>query len=271
MNSDKEKIGLGIITCNRPDLFTKSAHSIPDYVDLIAVNDGKPYENSVYPPRMTKIIQHDKNMGIGRSKNDVLKFFVDNGYEHIFIMEDDIAIRDPEIFNKYIELSKATGIFHFNYGYHGFNMDSSDLPQPRKKIRINDHLELALLRNITGALSYFRRVVIEDAGYFDTFYKNVLEHVDHTYQIIKAGYHTPFFWFADLWNSHTMIEELDPKLTSSLNRRFYFLYRVRVKLFRQYFKFKNGIALGSITDSSEDEVVKVLALLKARNCKNENQ
>jgi len=181
-------------------------------------------------------------------------------------MEDDIAIRDPEIFHHYIELSKLTGIYHFNYGYHGFNLSSGSLPEPRKVIKVSDNLELALLRNITGALSYFRREVIEKVGYFDTFYKNVLEHVDHTYQIIKSGYHPPFFWFADLWNSREMIEELDPKLTVSLNRKNYLLYKIRVKLFRQYFHFKNGIALGKIKDPSEEEVIASMEVLKRKNC-----
>jgi len=48
----KNKIGLGIITCNKPDRLAQSIKTVPgdDYIDcLVIVNDGEPYDSSLYP------------------------------------------------------------------------------------------------------------------------------------------------------------------------------------------------------------------------------
>ena len=39
-----------------------------------------------------------------------------NNCDYIFIIEDDMLIKKPDVFNKYIEAYQATGIHHFNYG-----------------------------------------------------------------------------------------------------------------------------------------------------------
>jgi len=44
----------------------------------------------------------------------------------------------------------------------------------------------------------------------DEQFYNALEHVDHTYQIIKAGYHPPFRWFADVQGSENCLKDIVP-------------------------------------------------------------
>ena len=55
--------------------------------------------------------------------------------------------------------------------------------------------------------SYFHRKVLEKVGLHDDQFYNAWEHVDLTYRIIKAGYHPPFWWFADIANSQELLTE----------------------------------------------------------------
>lgn len=253
------RIGIGIITCNREHFFKELIETIPDVDTIVVVNDGKPYNNEVYPSKINEVIQHKRKLGIGKTKNDALRYLTNDNCEHIFVFEDDVALEDPLAIEKYIEASKASGVLHFNYAYHGkWNKDSANFPKPKKIINYKNNVNIALHDMLTGALSYFRKNVLEDVGLMDPFYKNVLEHVDHTYQIIKQGYHPPFRWFADIEESCFLVRELDRDLTQSVNSAGFLSVRVRAKLFNKYFKMKHGFKPSDIPIASEDECMKVL-------------
>ena len=62
-----EKIGVGIITCNRPEFFKKCRESIKEeWCDsIVVVNDGKgPLYNS-----RAAVIQTKGGEGVGKAKN----------------------------------------------------------------------------------------------------------------------------------------------------------------------------------------------------------
>jgi len=63
--------------------------------------------------------------------------------------------------------------------------------------------------------SFFTREVLERVGLIDEQFYNAWEHVDHTYRIIKAGFHPPFWWFADLANSHKLLTEAPGAIDNS--------------------------------------------------------
>ncbi|MCU7491560.1 MAG: glycosyltransferase subfamily GT2 protein [Ignavibacteria bacterium] len=259
----KTKLGIGVITCNRQNFFSECIASIPEADTLVVVNDGKAYDSSAYPEKITEIIQHKHNKGVGISKNDALKFLIKNGCTHLFLCEDDIRIKNPEVFNEYIRASEKTGLYHLNYGYHGpINKDSDGKPNPRKIIEYNDGIQIALNRYIIGAFSYYRDKVINEVGYIDTVFKNAWEHVDHTYLIIKKGYHPPFWWFPDLASSDSYIEDLDPSLKSSVIRKRYWPFRIRIKAYSYYYIWKHGFVPGDTPDSSEEDVMDVLQKIR---------
>ena len=93
------KIGIGFITCNAVNKFKQSILTVPEVDHLVIVNDGFPYDADVYPTRAI-VIQHDKNYSVGKSKNDALKKLYELGCEHIFLMEDDVLIKNPAIIQK---------------------------------------------------------------------------------------------------------------------------------------------------------------------------
>lgn len=267
-----EKIGLGIITCNRQSFFEQCITSAPQLDYLVVVNDGIPYPQTSIPSKVSDYIQHKKNMGIAKSKNDALKLMMENKCRHLFLIEDDIYFKDKSTINKYIEISKVSGLGHLNYGYHGpVNKDASGNPVYRKIVRYNSSAEIVFNYKLTGAFAYYRDDVVKNVGFMDEKYKNVLEHVDYTYRIIKAGYHPPFFWFADLANSTNYLSEADPELKWSLNKPYSVKYKLRVKLFNQYYKMKFGFFPSNTPDTSEEKFLKSIEEIRLKYGENINE
>lgn len=210
------KIGIAIITCDRPDLFENCAKSVCDthskLVDhLLVVNDG---EQTVDPGKHFDVIHNKHNVGVGKSKNKAIKNLIKRGCKHIFVVEDDICFANEHVVNKYITLSKTSGVKHLNYCLHGTANKQNGKAKPKLIIDYK-HVKMALYHNVTGALSYYHKDVIKSCGLMDLKYKNAMEHVDHTMRIINAGYHPSFRWFADVANSDQLIGDQDPSLVES--------------------------------------------------------
>ena len=209
-----EKIGVGIITCQPRDTFDKCfdfSHHMVDHV--IVINDGKDFIHNWksgfrndyiarIPETTLTYIHNDENLGVSKSKNKALKHLLDMGCEHIFLIEDDIYIKDPLVFEKYIEASKITGIQHFNYSQHGLMNKSWPDGDPSPRFIVDyGKTTIPLYPNCVGAFSYYSRKCLETVGLMDERYYNACEHVDHTLEIIKAGMHPPFWYFVDIEKS----------------------------------------------------------------------
>lgn len=236
MSSDN--FGVGIITCDRIKFLTLCLESLPvvvgNEIPLVIVNDGKNEipDSIVSRYKNIRIITHKENKGVGISKNDALKALMSAKIDHLFLLEDDIIIQDKDIFKKYIDASIKTGILHFNYGpgspfnrkqdtNEQFDLYNRHLarqdtdPAPRMIVDYGDNIRIALYLHTVAMFSYFRRTVIEKVGYIDEAFFNAWEHVDHTYRIIKAGMHPPFWWFADLVDSHKLLTEAPGAIDNS--------------------------------------------------------
>ena len=203
-----EKIGLGIITYNRPDYFERIIKNVPlDVLDeIVVVNDGTPYEGNI----PAHLIQHTTNKGVGVSKNDALRYLQAKNCDHFFLMEDDILINDKNVFHKYIETSKHTGIQHLNFSQHGLmnKFPRTEIPAPRVVIDFPNNIQIALYPHCVGAFSYYSKTCIDSVGLLDEDFYNAWEHVEHTYRIINNGLHPDFWWFADIANSNSYLSDI---------------------------------------------------------------
>jgi len=276
MSYGRDNIGIGMVTYNAPDRIKQSAATIPTWVKhFVIVNDGTPYDPSVYPDH-AHIIQHETNKSVGQAKNTAMKYLLEKGCEHIFIIEDDILLQDGTVFDKYIQTSLATGIKHLNYalqgpankkGAKGFEnleeraqQENLTDPNPRQVIKYPDGFEIALYPNCVGAFSYYQREALESVGGFDEFYKNAWEHVDHTMEAFKKGLTTPYWWFADINESWKYIKDIEGCIENStightdawkenFNRGFI------------HFKKKYGFGPTEVPDSKPEQVQHVLNFL----------
>lgn len=195
-----ERIGVGIVTCNRQkhlQILLDSLHGC-NWLEMIVINDGEPVSMDGWN---YYIDDNDVNLGVGKSKNRALRHLLNIGCDHIFLIEDDIFVKDPLVFQAYINASKKSGIQHFNYSQHGIaNKNPNGDPSPRYIIDY-DGSEVAFYPHCVGAFSYYSRKCLEECGLMDEKYYNACEHVDHTYEIIKKCMHPPFWHFADIQNS----------------------------------------------------------------------
>jgi GT2 family glycosyltransferase len=276
MSYTRDSIGVGMVTYNAPDRIKQSAWTVPSWVKhFVIVNDGTPYDPSVYPPH-AHVIQHEKNQSVGVAKSTAMRYLLEDGCDHIFIMEDDILLQSEEVFDAYIKASLNTGIKHLNYalqgpankkGAKGFenlteraNQDHLTEPNPRQIIKYPDDIEIALYPNCVGAFSYYEREALEKIGGFDVVYKNAWEHVDHTMEAFKKGFTTPYWWFADINNSWKYIKDIEgcienstightPEWNENYKRGFL------------HFKKKYGFGPTEVPDHKPEDVSKFLNIL----------
>jgi len=151
-----KKIGCGIITCNRPEGLIRLYKSLPMKLldEVIIINNGDNHQ-SFDQITDIPIIHHPKNIGVGRSKNEALRWMLDRGVDHFFLIEDDVYIRQPFVFEQYILTSQLTGIQHLNYSQHGpANKDYDQQPKPRLNVEYNG-LSIPFYPNCVGAFCYF--------------------------------------------------------------------------------------------------------------------
>lgn len=253
----KEKIGLGIVTYNRPQYFKRIFESIPLPVldEVVVINDGLPYQQTV----PVTLIQHDTNKGVGISKNDAIRYLKERDCDHFFLMEDDIIIKDASVFKRYIDASKQTGIQHFNYSQHGLMNKMGDLttPNPRVVVAYNADTSIALYPHCVGAFSYYSRKCVETAGLIDEAFYNACEHVEHTYRIIQQGMHPPFWWFADIAESSKYLDDIPwSQQTSTISSRTD--HRDIMQQADKLFVNKHGLLPGQIPFKSQTDVTTAL-------------
>ena len=109
LNRFADKTAIGIVTCNRPDFFKTLLESIdPSVGDIFVINAGDEFEldDVMLSSKITKFIKTNINpTAVGRAKNEILREMRHSGYEYLFLIEDDVKIKDNKVFEKYIEKS----------------------------------------------------------------------------------------------------------------------------------------------------------------------
>lgn len=210
-------IFLGIVTCNRPYFFKQCYESVKtiENLDFLAVvNDG---QDDVNVNENVFYFKNKINLGVGKSKNILFKKAMELGADHIFIMEDDIIIKNKEVLNEYIKAKNITGIQHFCFAYHGpanKNGISGGKPSPRYIVDYGN-IKIAINTHSVGAFCYYSKEVLKNVGLIDENFINAFEHVEHSYRIAKAEYTTPYWNWADLANSTDYLNEIECSENSS--------------------------------------------------------
>jgi len=256
-------IFVGIVTCNRPLFFNKCYERIKkcEDIDFIAiVNDGT---DNIDVDKKDQYIKNVKNLGVGASKNELFKAALKQPQvKHIFIIEDDIIVKDKNVFKNYINASKKTGIQHFMFGYHGpanKGNVSGGTPSPRYIIEYND-VKIAINMHSVGAFCYYSREVLDRVGLIDEKFLNAFDHVDHDYRISKAGYCTPYWNWPDLANSYELLDEIECSENSSTIRPRKD-WQDNIKKGAEYFYSKHGVMpawQNCIPDTSKPELLKIM-------------
>lgn len=206
------KTGVAILTYNRPEYFKQSLSYVLKLknVDCIALHDDgskmPEYADILYNlPTRIKIFRPLNNGGVAKAKNKVVKYLLSQGCDYIFLIEDDILVKNPDTLNKYIKTHEQTGINHFNFHAHG----------PGNPNPVNRGDLVTMWPNCVGAFSFYTKKCFEKAGLFDEHFKNAWEHVEHTARLAKLGLTSPFWYFADVNGSEEWIKEIKGSIENS--------------------------------------------------------
>jgi len=195
------KIGIGVVTFNRPDYLEKCLASIEkhlkDVVDVIwVVDDGSKVKQEDCPFNY----HWKKNEGVGKSKNWLFKKLLAEGCDYIFICENDMIIKSPKAVTEYVRLSELSGIEHFNFAHHG--------PANIGKLEMRAN-GVDVYGNPVGAWCMYSARVLNEVGLMDENFHNAWEHVFHTWLISLHGYTTPWPYAAcDITGSQKYITEI---------------------------------------------------------------
>lgn len=278
-----ETYGIGIVTCNRQEYLLKCLNSIKvTDAPIVIVNDSEiPIDiKNTFNFKSLTIINHKKNKGVGISKNDCLRELLKLNCDYLFLIEDDMVILDNIIFKKYIEAYKKSGIHHFNYGpgspfnrkqtiqnydlHNRHLLDQKSEPNPKLVIDYGDNIKISLFEHTVAMFSFFTRECLEKVGLIDEEFYNAWEHVDHTYRIIQANFHPPFWWFADIHNSHLFLTEAPGAIDNSSIANKQEQWYKNVYGGREIYKKKHGIYPNQAYPQPEEYVVNVLKQLKQK-------
>jgi len=261
-----EKIGIGIVTCNRKEFVTNLLKSISycNWAELVVINDGDQIE---VPGFNYYIRNNEQNLGVCKSKNKAISHLMGMDCDYIFIIEDDMVIKDDSVFHEYIKAYKKTGIHHMMFGYHGPANKrgiSKGTPHPRKIIDYGD-VKIALNMHCVGSFCFYTRECLDEIGLLDEeFDKNNFEHVEHSYRLAKAGYSTPYWWWSDIANSTDYIDEQACSEDNSSIRRGDD-WKDKIFWSAKLFEKKHGVMPAwnnCVPDTSIDDVCKFLKNIK---------
>lgn len=218
MSPSKFKIGLGIVTYNRPEYLKQVIQGVRNHllkeVDTIWIyDDGSTKDYSeIYdslPPQI-KVHVAKKNQGVAVGKNWLMSQLIDENCYCIFISEDDIVPVDKKAIRGYVQAARATGIAHMMFAHHGPGNASGAAMK-------GEHV--SVYPNCVGAWSFFTRPALFEVGLHDENFHNAYEHVELTWRLAKAGLTTPWGAYADATGSEKWIKEIPGSIDNSSIRK----------------------------------------------------
>lgn len=240
------KIGIGITTYERPAYFKQSFESaikkLNEVVDVWCVyDDGSIKEKKKYDeifnwidkeyPKV-KIFRSTSNNGVAKAKNTLLKHLIDENCDYLFLLEDDILIKDKKAVTSYIKAVEESGYEHLCFAYHG--------PMNQKPLYADDVIEYH--GSCIGAWCLYTRNVINLVGYLDENFKNAWEHVEHTKRIGDMGLCPPFGLFIDATGSKNWLQEIKGSIDNSIIRP-RDDWKENINKGLEYWKKKDGVGL----------------------------
>jgi len=144
---------------------------------IIVINDGSDNEEHrklLKKFKQFEIVELQKNRGVAYSKNTAMKYFYDLGYEHFFLLDDDIEIISSDCFSTYSYAMEKTGIDHY---CHMLRDD------PKYYAEYTIHKDIPIQRgwHINGVFIALHRNCITRHGYMYVFEKKFGgEHDEYT-------------------------------------------------------------------------------------------
>lgn len=114
--SYRGKVGLGLTTWQRPELFKRCRDSVIEHLsglvdEVVVLQDGG--EDYIWdlPERWWRK-SHGVNRGWSIAKNSCLDALLERGCNHIFMIEDDTTVTSPQAITGYVDAALASGLHY---------------------------------------------------------------------------------------------------------------------------------------------------------------
>lgn len=256
---DKGKIGVGVTTYNSEEYYKALYNSLPlDKIDvLVTVNGGDSYKDEY----KGNWIQHSENVYPSVCRNDCINFLLQRNCEHIFIIEDDMILKSEDIFQKYIQASKESGLKYFSFVSTSWESGTPGKRTPRLTVEYKNNVSISFFQNMCNEFTYHHRSCYEKVGLYDSNYRDPWD-IDMAYRESQQDYAAPFWWFADVTGSDDLVMNNPSAVSRLQGARTDGSREQRIQKEWEYFIKKHGQHVTQIPNVSKEEVVAKLKRLK---------
>lgn len=171
-------------------------------------------DQSRWNEKLFNFIEADESIAV--SKNRILKYALDNGYSHCFIIEDDVNIKDKSIFLEYMQVMERFDLNVMMYGFHNkINKVLNDKINPCMLISMENQTPYCINRFPCSGLILYR--IFEDMTLFDERLK-VMEH-DFLLKDMVDQDNYPFQGFIfDVYNSWKRIKKIPVETVKKMDQ-----------------------------------------------------
>jgi len=216
------KKALGIITCMREGFYDEIIDTTPfGDIDKVFVFDSSPIgKKYATTTDLVEVLPYDARATIGFAKNRLMERMFSEGYDHIFLQEDDVSITDGDVFDAYIQTASEFGIWGtLCHAWSGIaNFETDGMPKVKNSISVGDTNGVVFTQNRVAAFSYIHRNIIKAVGYHDEGYQNCWEHIDYYQTQSTKGLANHWGWFVDIADSRQYIRNIDNGFLESVIR-----------------------------------------------------
>lgn len=251
-------IGLVVTTYNTENWFKELYSTIPfeKLQEVVVVNGGSPYKE-----KYTRVhwLQHTTNKGAAQSRIDGIKFLLSKNIEHIFIIEDDMLIKNSNIFKEYVSTSLKTGLKYFCFCS---TAQGSGLPGKRTPTEIVDYnvTKVAFYREMNNEFTYHHASIFNKIGYYDIKFTHLWD-VEFVYRVLTSKeFGCGFRYFPDIINSDDFIqnhpESINNSRTNNNNKR-----NIELPTFLQMFETIHGYPVSSVPILEKQQFINKLKQL----------
>jgi len=197
------KIGVGITTFNSEKVYSNLYESLPrDKIDvLVTVNGGKEYKNKYTDSHW---IQHSQNYYPSTCRNDCLRFMHERDVDYFITIEDDMVIKDKDIFEKYIAAANISKIGYFCFVSTSWGSGTPEKRTPKIELQYSKNISVCLYPNMCNEFTFKTKKCFEETGLYNNNFRFLFD-VENVYRISKTNHMPGFWWFPDLKNSDQLI------------------------------------------------------------------
>lgn len=261
-----KKFGIAITTRNRSEWLKRLFDSIkdtPNCEKIVIVNDGPSYDWIPDGKNVTYIVNLE-NLGISKSKNIGIRHLLDiKGIDYIFTIEDDVLVKDQDVFKKTIQASEHTGLSYFNFPAYSYGAGEPHKRTPVVTIDY-DNLKVDFFPNLSAVFSFFTKDIILKGGLYDEDFWNCFVDGEHIYRYSRLSEFTPFWYFPCISDIDNYVEIIDGCVNDRQAAKNDVEWNSLVNKHFKLFQEKHNIAVQNIPRVSIDELKNRLSKIYRR-------